>query len=182
MISSKPVFALGPESHKQFVTESGHAIDSVCVVTSYDKVSGVAVGPDGKGRESSKERYLLKPFIYASAENFYAKLVPNKTVILPIPPIFAFGEALIPDQILFIKPGYFPLQIRGNNRYKTEILIMKTDAGKRTEAVVDALLKRNTMAKQLTEYFLKDDAQAGSLVIDYSEADDKVLRSCLAGN
>ena len=172
--------AFGPESHKYFKSETGKSIESVCVIPSYTNVSGLGIGPDGTGRKSSSEKYLLKPFKYVSSENLYAKLAVGGGVIIPIPPGFGFGETRVTDQMLFVKSGYLPLRRRGDYDGSTETLTLKSDRSKQAEAVVDAILRRDTGSPLLRQYFLPyGDQQPGSLVIKYSPEDDEVLQSCL---
>ena len=172
--------AFGPESYKHFFNQAGKPIDFVCVIPSYSKVSGFGVGPDGKGRKSSTEKYIVKPFRYVSSENFYAKLESGGGVIIPVPPGFGFGETSVTDQILFLKSGYLPLRRRGDYDGKTETLTMTSDGSKRAEAVVEAILQRDVTSSLLHEYFLPyGDQQKGSLVINYTAEDDELLKSCL---
>lgn len=172
--------ASGPESHKYFLGDTGQRIDSVCVIASYYKMSGVGIGPDGKGRHPSTERYLIKPFRYLPKENFYAKLVPNETTVVPIPPFFAMGEAYSVAQILFMHRGYAPFRLRGDYDSRTETITLKSDGTHLAESVANALLKREVGSPVLQKYFLMDDGQlSGSLVIDYTTEDDDLLRTCL---
>ena len=87
------------------------------------------------------------------------------------------------DQILFLKSAYLPLPLEGGYDTRTETLTMKADQSKRVEAVIEALLQRNTNSKRLLEYFIQGAGrQESRLVIDYTAEDDELLRTCLSGN
>ena len=172
--------AFAAENHKYFVTPAKAPIDWVCVIPSYAKISGVGIGPDGKGRSGSKENYLLKPFRYTSSENFTGKLLSGGGIIIPIPPFVALGESYYNEQLLVLRPGYQPLPIEGMYHHRTETLTMKPDTTKQTEAVINDLLKRDARSSLLFRYFvLATGRDAGELVIDYTTDDDALLRACL---
>ena len=178
----KPLLAsaLGPESHLRFVTKSGDVINPVCVVAAYQKASGVAVGPDGKGGSLSDDRYLLKPFVYSSSENFYARVELNKSIIIPIPPFFSVGNGYITSQIVFLKPGYLPLWMHGSDSAVNQTLTLEADSSKQMEKIVEAILQRQAGAKLLADYFMVTSSKIkGQVIIDYTAADDEVLRNCL---
>jgi hypothetical protein len=185
-LKSIPGHAFGPESHKSFVSDSGQAIDSVCVVVSYQKISGVAVGPDGKGGHLSTERFLLRPFRYSSTENFYGKADMNGSILIPIPPFFAIGRGYVTGEIVFLKPGFLPLDMSGSYSAKSETLTLRSDTTKQADKVVEALLKRDTHSSLLRSFFIstssKRDAEAATLVIDYTPEEDELLRSCILGD
>ena len=181
---SAPGVAIGPESHKYFVADSGRAIPSLCVAVAYKKASGVSVGPDGKGGNRTMDRILLKPFRYASTENFYEKIDRNKSIIIPIPPFFAVGGGHITSAAVFLKPGFIPLAMHGSDRAITETFSLKTDATKQAEQVVAAILARDVDSPLLRRLFIltssKMEQQEAKLMVDYDAADEELLRSCLS--
>lgn len=175
--------ASGPESHKRFVSDTGQVIDSVCVLVAYQEISGLAVGPDGKGSEVSPERVLMRPFRYASTENFYGKADMNRSILIPIPPFFAIGRGYVTSAFVFLKRGYLPIDMHGSYDAKSETLTLHADNTKQAERVVEAVLSRDTGSALLRHLFIQTssrrDQERATLGIDYTPEEDDLLRSCV---
>lgn len=165
-------------NYHDITSESGERVNFVCVVPLYQKLTGVAIGPDGKGSTYSDDAYLMRPFRFEGGSDFSKHVMPNERFLIPIPPGFAFGSTWIPVRFLLLKRGFEPLLLRGHETHRSAPFSLKATTSSRLDELMGMLMDKQANRERLRDYFqLKSTIK--SIQMDYTDSDRELLGSCL---
>jgi hypothetical protein len=166
--------------HRAILDDAGQAVDYVCVVPMYGKMSGVSFALEGARRNTAENAYLKRPFNFRSGEDFAAQIIPNDAHVLFIPGLMAlaFGDAVSPLRFLLVREGFEPLLLRGHEKHMREPLMLRRSPEKLPDELLELLTEQRDDQAMLRKYF-KPNESVRTIQFEYSNTDVDVLRSCL---
>jgi len=181
-------------ARKEVVNDRGEQLNHVCVVPLYKKLSGVAIGPDGKGVDASPGFYLMAPYVVDSGDDFMRKLLPSLPIIAPM---LAMGTGYYDERLLLIKDGYLPRLVGRSDLFHEESIVLVTTTGSQAEKATAMILANEPKQEDLYVLFKIDsllyppddyplenrpqkNPQLEHVYVELDDNDTSLLRSCVA--
>jgi hypothetical protein len=159
---------------KKIFSEEGESIESVCILPLYTKISGVGVGPDGKGTKILPNKLLIGPYVFSNGKNILSGIVSSGRLIIPLPVPVSAGESLTFDRVLALKYGYKPLLLRREDIFSIDPVIMQQSM---TDEIEKVFLYLNSQREYQAELRLLFHVREDVVVL-YSEDELGSLNLC----
>jgi hypothetical protein len=171
------------EHFLKVVDKNNVEIQDVIVIPLYSKSVGIGIGPFGMGPRSSASFIVTKPFMLNSGEDIMSRKIPSMGIIVaPFGKSSGlFGGFFSNRNIVryfFIKKGYAPELIKGDNIYGISSIVMTMADNKKNAEMMKTLIASPIDQGALRSLFIAGEID-GKIDVSFDEQDIALLKSTI---